>query len=87
MQKVVKEAENRVKQAMPKKVSLLPSSLQTSAPGTIRLESFEPRKRKAAATTALEKAFNVGACEKLHSHIARIFSSAGFLFHLARNPY
>ena len=94
MQRVVEEAEKRIKATMPKKVPLPPSSVETSSravgsvgSGGFRMEGFEPRKRKATTSSALEKAFNTGAREELHSHIARMFYSGGLPFHLARNPY
>ncbi|KAF8389287.1 hypothetical protein HHK36_025980 [Tetracentron sinense] len=92
MQKVVEDAENRLKRGMPKKVPLPPSSYQSmgmgsSSTGAIRQEGFEPRKRKASGNTALEKAFNSNAREQLHSEIARMFYSSGLPFHLARNPH
>ncbi|XP_059630555.1 uncharacterized protein LOC132273591 [Cornus florida] len=49
------------------------------------LDVFEPRKRK--TSSAIEKAFNLGARDELHSEIARMFYSAGLTFHLARNPH
>lgn len=52
------------------------------------MEGYDPelKKRKAAGNSSLEKAMNIGAQETLHSHIARMFYSAGLPFHLARNP-
>ena len=35
----------------------------------------------------LEKAFNIGAREKLDGEIARMFYTGGLSFHFARNPY
>ncbi|KAG5562100.1 hypothetical protein RHGRI_004972 [Rhododendron griersonianum] len=55
--------------------------------GGFRMEGYETRKRKASGTTAIDKAFNPGAREQLHSEIARMFYSGGLPFHLSRNPY
>ncbi|CAL5410945.1 unnamed protein product [Camellia sinensis] len=93
MQKKIEEAEKRLKMAMPKKVPLPPSTQSTSTSsgpldiGGFRMEGYEPRKRKATGTSALEKAFNPVIREQLHSEIARMFYSAGLPFHLSRNPY
>ncbi|KAF5955735.1 hypothetical protein HYC85_008591 [Camellia sinensis] len=65
--------------AIPKKVPLPPSTCQSTSTGSgplatggFRIEGYEPRKRKAIGTSALEKAFNLAIREQLHSEIARI---------------
>ncbi|XP_028061236.1 uncharacterized protein LOC114264737, partial [Camellia sinensis] len=93
MQRKIEEAEKRLKMTMPKRVPLPPSTQSTSTgsraldTGGFRMEGYEPRKRKATGTSALEKAFNPVIWEQLHSEIARMFYSAGLPFHLSRNPY
>ena len=98
MQRLVDEAEVRVKRGVPKQVPLPPSSGSSKAASSSASVSsamgmgfdslmqgagLDVKKRK--TTSALEKAFNVGAREELHSEIARMFYSAGLPFHLARN--
>ncbi|KAG5554066.1 hypothetical protein RHGRI_011813 [Rhododendron griersonianum] len=75
--------------AEPKNVPLPPPSTTIGGVGGFRLEGYdpEPKKRKAAGNSPLEKAMNMGARETSHSHIAHMFYSAGLPFHLARNLY
>ncbi|KAA0054526.1 DUF659 domain-containing protein [Cucumis melo var. makuwa] len=47
---------------------------------------FENKKRK-GNTSALEKSFNKTSRDQLDALIARMFYSAGFPFHLARNSH
>ncbi|KAI8550646.1 hypothetical protein RHMOL_Rhmol06G0123300 [Rhododendron molle] len=89
IRKAHEEAGKRKIMAQPKNVSLPPPSTKIGGVGGFRLEGYdpEPKKRKAAGNSLLEKAMNMGARKTLHSHIARMFYSAGLPFHLARNPY
>ncbi|KAI8568418.1 hypothetical protein RHMOL_Rhmol02G0197800 [Rhododendron molle] len=89
IRKAHEEAENRKIMAQPKNVPLPPPSTTIGGVGGFRLEGYdpEPKKRKAVGNSPLKKAMNMGAQETLHSHIARMFYSAGLSFHLARNPY
>ena len=88
-QRIEAEAASREESSQPKKVPLPPS---TTSFGINFSQTLESKKRRISGSstgsdTALEKAFNIGAREQLHSEIARMFYSAGLPFHLARNPY
>ncbi|KAG5531582.1 hypothetical protein RHGRI_026259 [Rhododendron griersonianum] len=89
IKKAHEEAEKKKIMAQPKNVPLPPPSTSIGGVGGFRLEDYdpEPKKRKAAGNSPLEKGMNMGARETLHSHIARMFYSASLPFHLARNPY
>ncbi|TXG50322.1 hypothetical protein EZV62_022846 [Acer yangbiense] len=90
MQKLVEEAELRVKQSLPRHVALPNTSLQDTTIGSSNssnysnLLSHDLKKRNGGP---LEKAFNIGAREKLDGEIARMFYMDGLSFHFARNPY
>jgi hypothetical protein len=75
------EAENGIKNKVPKDIPLPCQSL------SLRQEGFEPRKKRAAGNTALERVFNKGEREILDQLISRMFYAAGLPFNLARNPY
>ncbi|KAK3184883.1 hypothetical protein Dsin_032169 [Dipteronia sinensis] len=85
MQRVVDEAELRVKQSLPRPVPL-PSTVGSSSASVSGLYGLDPKKRK-GVSGAIEKAFNSGAREQLDSEIARMFYTGGLSFHFARNPH
>ncbi|KAK3221325.1 hypothetical protein Dsin_008350 [Dipteronia sinensis] len=90
IQKVVEEAELRVKQSLPRQV-LLPTTIGSSSGSVsnyfqLDLPSSEAKKRK-GNNGPIEKAFNIGAREQLDGEIARIFYTYGLSFHFARNPH
>ncbi|KAK0603463.1 hypothetical protein LWI29_005220 [Acer saccharum] len=82
LQKVVEEAELRVKQSLPREVSL-PTTIGSSS-GSISnyfqldLPSSKTKKRK-GKNGPIKKAFNIGAREQLDGEIARMFYTAGLL--------
>ena len=91
-QRIEAEAASREESSQPKKVPLPPSTTSFGINFSQTQYTLESKKRRISGSstgsdTALEKAFNIGAREQLHSEIARMFYSAGLPFHLARNPY
>ncbi|KAK3212079.1 hypothetical protein Dsin_016785 [Dipteronia sinensis] len=96
MQKVVEEAELRVKESLPRQVPLPNTSSHNKTIGSSNsstyygldsgLPSLDPKKRK-GISGPLEKAFNIGAREQLDREIARMFYTGGLSFHFARNPH
>ncbi|TXG56892.1 hypothetical protein EZV62_018205 [Acer yangbiense] len=92
MQKVVEEAELRVKQFLPRHIPLPNTSSHDKTIGFSNssnysnIPSHELKKRK-GMSGPLEKAFNIGIREKLDGKIARMFYMGGLSFHFARNPY
>ena len=82
-QRIEAEAASREESSQPKKVPLPPS---TTSFGINFSQTLESKKRRISGSstgsnTALEKAFNIGAREQLHSEIARMFYSTGLPFH------
>ncbi|KAI9182513.1 hypothetical protein LWI28_026093 [Acer negundo] len=90
IQKVVEEAELRVKQSLPRQVPLPTTIGSSSGSATnyfqLDLPSSETKKRK-GNSGSIEKAFNIGAREQLDGEIARMFYMGGLSFHFARNPH
>ncbi|XP_077239733.1 uncharacterized protein LOC143880640 [Tasmannia lanceolata] len=94
MQRFEEECKERMKQNAPKRVPLPPSSSSGSLswPSNIPvLPRFDLKRRKTSgpsgSVSAIEKAFNMAARDRLHGEIARMFYSGGLPFHLARNPH
>ncbi|KAK2662964.1 hypothetical protein Ddye_001538 [Dipteronia dyeriana] len=85
MQRVVEEVELRVKQSLPRPVPL-PSGIGSSSASPGIWYGLDPKKKK-GVSGAIEKAFNIGAREKLDGEIARMFYTCGLSFHFARNPH
>ncbi|KAK2637507.1 hypothetical protein Ddye_032299 [Dipteronia dyeriana] len=85
MQRVVEEAELRVKQSLPRPVPL-PSDVGSSFASPTISYGLDPKKRK-GVSGAIEKAFNIGAREQLDDEIARMFYTGGLSFHFVRNPH
>ncbi|TXG61423.1 hypothetical protein EZV62_012786 [Acer yangbiense] len=83
MQRIVEEAELKVKQSLPRSVPL-PTTVGSSF--TSASYGLDPKKRK-GVSGAIEKAFNIGAREQLDGEIARMFYTGGLPFHFARNPH
>ncbi|KAK1577160.1 hypothetical protein Q3G72_019422 [Acer saccharum] len=87
MQKIMEEAEIRVKLSLPRHVPLPNTSSHDKIIGSSdssNLPSHELKNRKGMGP--LEKAFNIGAREKLDGEIARMFYTGDLSFHFARNP-
>ncbi|TXG48662.1 hypothetical protein EZV62_024537 [Acer yangbiense] len=85
MQQIVEEAELRVKQSLPRSVTL-PTTIGSSSASASNLFGLDPKKRK-GVSGAIERAFNMGAREQLDGEIARMFYTGGLSFHFARNPH
>ena len=95
MQKVMEEAEQRMKQSNAKQVPLPTSSAEASNFGNsatsdtatsvhyhgLPTPSIDPKRRK-GAMGSIEKTFNMGAWELVDSEIARIFYTRGCPFTL-----
>ncbi|TXG61213.1 hypothetical protein EZV62_012576 [Acer yangbiense] len=91
MQRVVEEAELRVKESLPRQVPLPNTSSHNKTIGSSNsstyygldsgLASLDPKKRK-GMSGPLEKAFNIGAREQLDGEIARMFYTGGCHFTL-----
>ena len=88
MQRVMEEAEQRVKQSNLKQVPLPISSTAISnfENSSSSTSVIDPKRRK-GSIGSIEKAFNMGACEIVDSEIARMFYTGGLSFHFPRNPY
>ncbi|CAL8161491.1 unnamed protein product [Prunus armeniaca] len=92
MEKVVEEAELRVKMAQLRDVPL-PTSNTSSQGGSSSglgvssnwygITSSDPKKRKA---NPIEKAFNNNLREQLDGEIARMFYTGNLSFQFSRNP-
>ena len=83
MQRVMDEVEQRVKQFNLKQVPLPTSSTATSnfENFSTSASAIDPKRRK-GSIGAIEKSFNMGACEIVDSEIARMFYTGGCLFTL-----
>ena len=83
MQRMMEEAEQRVKQSNLKQVPLPTSSDATSnfENSSSSASAIDPKKRK-GSIGSIEKAFNMGAREIIDNEIARMFYTGGVVFYL-----
>ncbi|KAK1588601.1 hypothetical protein Q3G72_024952 [Acer saccharum] len=83
MQRVVEEAELKVKQSLSWPVPL-PSNVGSSSASASTVFGSDPKKRK-RVSAVIEKAFNICAREQLGGETTRMFYTSGLSFHFVRN--
>ena len=88
MQRLMDEAEQRVKQSNLNQVPLPTSSAAASSfeNSSTSASAIDPKRGK-GSSGSIEKAFNMGAREIVDSEIDRMFYTKGLSFHFARNLY